>query len=357
MTKKFFVLLGAVMVSSMMHAQQLVRQNEMALIYYAPKNYVVLDFEYNVEIREAGPYAKYAESLLGVTNAIRENSSSYVLNKVEIGSRTIADTTRAHKVVPEQGIPTQLLTLNNRGLLVGYNMPYEAKNKPRHQKNSTKPVVTYPESRPLTDEQLDFRKEEDRAKAIAKQIYRIRESRVYLLGGEVEHAPADGKAMQLVLEELKEEETQLVSLFTGRITTRTEHYEATFMPGENGKQDREEWHLFFSDENGFTQPENLDADTIIVRLNASWQTYKPVEVTKKNAKADKNAPQASQLVYNLPGSANITVTYRDKFLGSKVQPIAQFGIDVPLSRDLFTGATLPIIRFNTRTGNIESISK
>ena len=54
---------------------------------------------------------------------------------------------------------------------------------------------------------------------------------------------------------------------------------------------------------------------------------------------------------------NYCQEYRDKFLGSKVQPIAQFGIDVPLSRDLFTGATLPIIRFNTRTGNIESISK
>ena len=356
MTKKIFVLLGAVMLSNLMQAQ-LVRQNEMALIYYAPKNSVVLDFEYSVETREAGPYAKYAESLLGVTNAIRVNSNSCVLNKVEIGSHTIADTTRAHKVVPEPGFPTQLLTLDNRGLLIGYNLPYEAKSKPRQPKNCTKPTVTYPESMPLTDEQLDFRKEEDRAKAIAKQIYRIRESRVYLLGGEVEHAPADGKAMQLVLDELKEEEQKLVSLFTGRITTRTEHYEAVFMPGENGKKDQEEWQLFFSDENGFTMPENLDADTITIRLNASWQTYKPAEEIKKNAKADKNAPQVSQLIYNLPGSAAIQVLYKDKCIGRKVQPIAQFGIDVPLSRDLFTGTTLPIIRFNTRTGNIESISK
>ena len=357
MTKRNgYLLLVAALVCSTMQAQ-LVRQNEMALIYYAPKNYVVVDFEYSVETREAGPYAKYAESLLGVTNAIRENSTTCVLNKAEIGSRTVADTTRAHKVVPEQGFPTQLLTLDNRGLLLGYNLPYEAKNKTRQHNKSAKPEVTYPESMPLTDEQLDFRKEEDRAKAIAKQIYRIRESRVYLLGGEVEHAPADGKAMQLVLDEMKEEEQKLVSLFTGRITTVTKHYEACFLPGENGKKDQEEWQLYFSEENGFTQPENLDADTITIRLNAAWQTYKPVAVTKKKEKVDKNAPQASQLIYNLPGSANITVTYKDKFLGSKMQPIAQFGIDVPLSRNLFMDATLPIIRFNTRTGNIESISK
>ncbi|MCR5050077.1 MAG: DUF4831 family protein [Paludibacteraceae bacterium] len=356
MVKRFFGLLGAVVICSMTQAQ-LLKQNEMVLVYYTPKNYVNIDFEYNVEIREAGPYAKYAESLLGVTNAIRENSSAYVLNKVEIGTITIADTTRVHKIYSETGFPAQLLTLDNRGLLLGYNLPYEAETKTNRNISHQKAEVTYPDAMPLTDEQLDFRKEEERAKAIAKQIYRIRESRLYLLSGEVEHAPADGKAMQLVLDEMKKEETQLVSLFTGHITKRTEHYNATFMPSENGKKDKEEWLLFFSKENGFTLPENLDADTITISLTASWQTYKPIEITKKSAKQDKNAPLPSQFTYNLPGSAEILVEFQDKFLGRKVLPIAQFGIDVPLSRDLFTGTALPIIRFNTQTGNIESISK
>lgn len=356
MTKKIFGLLGTLVVCGMVQAQ-LLKENEMALVYYAPKNYVVLDFEYSVETREAGPYAKYAESLLGVTNAIRENSTACVLNKVEIASRTVADTTRAHKVISEQGFPAQLLTLDSRGLLVGYNLPYESKSQSHHHAAHKKQDISYPAAMPLTDEQLDFRNEQERAKAIAKQIYRIRESRLYLLSGEVEHAPADGKAMELVLEEMKQEETQLVSLFTGRITTRTEHYEVSYLPGENGKQNKEEWQLYFSSENGFTLPENLDADTIKISLAASWQTYKPAEILKKNAKPDKNAPQPSQLIYNLPGSAEVTVIYKDKFLGHKVQPIAQFGIDVPLSRDLFTGSSLPIIRFNNRTGNIESISK
>ena len=47
MTKKIFGLLGTLVVCGMVQAQ-LLKENEMALVYYAPKNYVVLDFEYSV---------------------------------------------------------------------------------------------------------------------------------------------------------------------------------------------------------------------------------------------------------------------------------------------------------------------
>ncbi len=51
------------------------------------------------------------------------------------------------------------------------------------------------------------------------------------------------------------------------------------------------------------------------------------------------------------------VTYQGETLGHKVLQIAQLGIDVPLSRDLFIGDKLPIIRFDLKTGNVESISR
>ena len=356
--RKFFLLLGAALTISTAHAQ-LLQPNEAAVVYFAPMSYLVLDFEFTTEIREAGPYAKYAESLLGVKDAIQTNETTYTLGKVDIYTRTVADTTRVRKVVPEQGFPAQLLTLDGRGLLVGYNLPYEDKDKKPCTPSQARTNVTTPQAMPLTDEQLNVQDEEARATAIVKQIYRIRESRMYLLSGEVEHAPADGRAMKLVLDELKEEETQLLSLFIGRVTTTTDRHLVEFLPTRNETREQEQWKLFFSAENGFTMPDNLEADTILVSLIAHRQAYKEPEelIVTKKGKNDKVVPQTSQIIYNLPGSAEISVTYRNALFGGKTLPIAQFGIDVPLTRELFTGKTLPVIRFNTRTGNIESINQ
>ena len=191
--KKIFLLLTAV-VTILSVKGQVVSSNEMALVYYTPKNHIVLDFTYTVTEQEAGQYYLFAEQFLGATNAISENQTTYAIEDVRISTRTEADFERAHKIVPEQGVATQLLSINNKGLLVGYNLPYEPSNTltRKHEKECAK--TTTPVSLPLTDEQLEQRTPETRAKAIAKQIYRIRESRIFLLSGEVEHGPADGKA-------------------------------------------------------------------------------------------------------------------------------------------------------------------
>ena len=65
----------------------------------------------------------------------------------------------------------------------------------------------------------------------------------------------------------------------------------------------------------------------------------------------------SQIVYNLPGSAEVKVLYMNRLIAGKTIPVAQAGIDVPLPKSLFTGEHLPVIIFNEKTGNIVSISK
>jgi len=68
---------------------------------------------------------------------------------------------------------------------------------------------------PLSEETLMATNLAKKAESVAKQIYRIRETRMNILAGDVEHAPADGKAMQQVLEELDKQEKALTSMFVG----------------------------------------------------------------------------------------------------------------------------------------------
>ena len=354
MKKGFLMLIGAMMISAV-GAQQLT-EGEMALVYFTPKNNVLLDFDYTVDVYEAGIYHKYAEEMLGISEAISETRTEYQLTKVKIGRNTLADSNRPHKVVPDKVFPAQLLSIDSRGLLMGYNLPIEKEKEEQHKPKADRPKQKSADDAfqflPLTDEQLEIRGEEARAKAVAKQIYRIRETRMFILGGEVENPPADGQAMRLVLKELDEQEKELVALFIGRHSSHKEHKQIVHQPIENAAEER--FCLYFSDENGFTSPENIDADSIIVTLKVNRQSAQPAVVSKKQ---DKNAPVPSQLVYNLPGSVDITVVYKEATLAEKNIPVAQYGIDVPLSRELFTGDKLPVIRFDTRTGNIRSIQQ
>ena len=349
MKKMFFVLIGACLVSA--GYAQVVEQNEPALVYYSPKTAITLDFTYTVEQQVPGIYAQYAEDMIGADNAVKENKTTYTLRDVRINTNTSPDYTRPHKVVAEPGFPL-LLTINERGLLTGYNVAKpekEAPNKPFHETDKKEQHKSKAKVAPLPEEVLQAANPLAQANAAAKQIFHLRETRMYLINGEVEHAPADGEAMRLVLEELDKQEQALVELFLGKKHKRTQHKTVRINP------DQTELLLYFSDENGFTDAENIEADTIKVNIAIQAQQYAPTAVVADKKK--KKTVELSQLVYNLPGHGTVKVEYKNKMLGNRTVPMAQYGIDVPLAKDLFKRTELPIIVFSEKTGNIVSISK
>ena len=348
MKKIFLLLIGAMMISAV--SAQVLEQGEAALVYYSPKTAFNLEFTYMVETQERGIYAAYAKDLLGVTDVVKETATRCELKDVRIVATSSTDYTRAHKVSAESGIP-MLLTINDKGLLTGYNVPFEPKKqeprKPEPKKDC--PHHDHPHPAPLSaapvpEEVMKAANPLAQANEVAKQIFHLRETRMYLLNGEVEHAPADGRSMELVLEELAAQERALTELFVGKKHVRKEHKRVIVEPSDAGKM------LFFSEENGFTDADNVDADTIIVRMLCQQQT-----VRHANPKAKKS--ELSQIVYNIPGHCDVSVVYKGRTLASRELPVAQLGADVALPKSWFTGKELPKIVFSEKTGNIVSVSK
>lgn len=361
--KKIFVLLtGAMMVG--IASAQILQQDESALVYYSPKTAVSLDFTYTIEKLQAGPFAEFAEELLGATDFVLADSITYSLKDVHIGTSTSTDYNRPHKVNVEAGIPL-LLTINEKGILKGYNIPNgQEKNTPQRKSVNKEEGFAPICVAPLTEEILKATDSANVAEAVAQQILHIRETRMYLLSGEVEHAPADGTSMKLVLAELDKQEKALTALFVGKRATYTEHFHCTIKPEE------EEQLFFFCSENGFTHSDNVDADTIRVTVALSTQQYIQPQVdvnqeepspknkkTKNKKETETMKTELSPIVYNLPGSAEVKVLYKGHHMAQRILPIAQAGIDVPLPKALFTSEKLPVILFNEKTGNIISISK
>ena len=183
----------------------------------------------------------------------------------------------------------------------------------------------------------------EQAQGAAKLIYRIRENRLYLISGEVDKMPADGRAMELAINKLDEMEQQLVELFVGRIEVEKHRKTIVYTPVATEKTDL----AYFSEQHGFTNAAN--GDPIVMNINARRQI-------KGNPNSDKKkAPIPSQISYNLPGTANYKVSYLNELSDEADIQVAQFGIDVPLAQDLFESKQQPHIYFNTQTGNIESI--
>lgn len=352
MKKVFLLLAGALCMLPI--AAQTIPQGEPSLVYFSPKNEVVLDFTIAVEKREVGPYAAFAEELMGVKDVVKENETTHRIERVEICPRTEVDLSRPHVVKAEKGVPMQLLRINEKGLLTGYNCPQSAPVKPRQERKCcAHKVGPKPAAIPsIPEEVLRAGNTKAQAKALAKHIFQLRETRMYLLSGEVEHAPSDGVAIKHVLDALDKQEHELMGLFIGRTERSETHKEVAFYPVNDSRVTYIDT-LFFSLENGFTNAENIDAEHIIVRAAYQKPEHTAPVVKKKNKK--KNTVEPSQIVYNLPGYAYVEVRFRGKELGKRTMPIAQLGIDVPLAKELFTGNQLPVIIFNEQTGNIESI--
>jgi hypothetical protein len=201
---------------------------------------------------------------------------------------------------------------------------------------------------PLLEEQFMAGSVAKMADGAAKQIYRIRETRLNILAGDVEHVPADGKAMELVLNELDKQEQALVALFVGK-TQITHHTHAVrYVPGESVEK---EVVCRLSAHNGIVDKNDLSGEPLYLTLVAKKQTLLPAGIV------DKNTPLLSQIHYNLPGEAQVALTFKGKQMAEQNVAVAQYGVAIPLAQDLFTGKATPTIKISAETGNILEIRR
>ena len=256
MKKIFLMLIGAMTICAV--RAQVVEQGEPALVYYSPKTSLVLEFKYTVETEKPGIFAAYAESMIGAKNAIKETKTTYTLKDALVRTSTRTDYARPHKVTAEAGFPL-LLTISEKGLLKGYNLPREEKENiySSNKKDETPCAKNALKAVPFPEEVLKASTPSAQAAAAAKQIFHIRETRMYLLNGEVEHAPADGEAMRLVLEELNKQEKALTDLFLGKRSKRFESKRVRLTPemAAQANTKTQKSVYYFSEENGFTDAE------------------------------------------------------------------------------------------------------
>ncbi len=365
MKKVIFIL--AAMCCVMGVKAQVVNEGEASVVYYMPKNDLQVKINYTVTAYKTGPYKDFAKELLGIENAIQRDETHYELTKATVRTTTTPDFSRSVVVKAQANLPFQLLSLTKEGLLAGYNITPHKECKesfaPKDRKHMLPPCHDVKAKASIPEEVVKATSKREKAELLAKQIYRLRETRIYLLSGEVDKMPADGEATKEVLRQLEAEEKGLTELFIGTVSTQYKSKHFTYEPTES----KSDTLCRFSETDGLIDKEDevgepvvLKAQVIMMNLTAALNDgMMNWEEGKKGGKADRRKgeeeAQASPILYNLPGWVDYEIVYGIKCLAQKSTPIAQFGVSVPLATNLFTGNVLPQIEFDTQTGNIKTI--
>ena len=345
------VLVMLLWVANLMNAQ-LVQENETAIVYYMPKTELVITLSYECVEQDPGIFYQYAQRYLGARDIVIDKTVTYRITDMELTTQASADLERAYKVNPQKGYNTQYLSLTTDGRLVGYNLAEEVTSMVGNQSEKTTSTICNQSARreelmPLLEEQFMAGSVAKMAEGAAKQIYRIRETRLNILSGDVEHVPADGQAMQLVLDKLEQQEQALVALFVG--TTRVTRHTHTFnyLPTNDVEK---EVICRLSKHTGIVDKNDLSGEPIYLSISSHKQALQTAY------EVDPKVTLPSQLYYNLPGKADILLQHQALSIAQSVT-VAQYGVAIPLTLDLLNSKKISSIHINPETGNILSIQQ
>ena len=326
------------------------KSNNFGVTYSLPKTSLIISAEVTKVSCKAGPYYRYAEKYLGIKDPITEDKVQYQLGKIDIVNKGIPNTDETYIVEFRSGTVAPYVFLTEEGLLCTINADYTPPTQSGLElvrKGKTGPEKVADVS-VFSEELLMAGSTAKQAEVAAKEIYRIRESRMNILTGESDNVPPDGQAMKLVIEELEKKEKNLMNLFAGICTSETDYYDVTVVP--TGDMEREV--LFrFSDLLGIVSADDLGGVPVYMNLKT---TERAAVLDPKEA--EKKAKSMKGIIYNIPGKAVVQIIMNKKTLFEGEEPIVQFGSQEGLATSMFEDKKAPVkVFFYPETGTIKQI--
>ena len=353
MKRKLFIPLVCCALPLLSVAQDMVKLvpdkfNEYALNYYLPYTVADIEFVATKTVCKAGPYYKYAKKYLGVTDIVTEDSETWAIERVCMVPRGIADTENRYQLTFKSG-QTPYIYVNPDGLIYSINA------EPEIADLSCPPVApdepdSIDVSKVFSEELLMSGSIAKMAEVAAKQIYRIRESRLDLLTGDVDKMPADGDSFKLIIAQLDAQEAALTALFLGTKSVERVVKRVEYCP----EDDVESEILFrFSDFLGFVDADDLSGAPVSISVTVTEKGEYPVDNKGNIVELPKKA-----LAYTIPGKAVIVISYDGRTYVEEELPIAQLGVVYGLDSSWFVDKKAPANAvFDATTGALLRLGK
>ena len=345
------MLLGSFVAISQTRVEKKVamKSNGYGVTYALPKTSLIVTAEVTKVTCKAGPYYKYAEKYLGVKDAVTNDHVYYELGKIYLENKGVPDEENTYTIEFKSKTVAPYVYLTEDGLMCSINADYTpAEANLKNTKHEAQTAETTDVTAVMTEELLMAGSVTRQAEVAAKQIYRLRESKMDIVSGEADNMPPDGEAMRLVLQQLTDQEQALTTLFIGRRQRKTTFHEVRIVP----QDDLNKEVLFrFSEKLGLLDADDLGGQPVYLNLHA---TERAPELDPKEA--EKKEKMLKGIVYNVPGKARVEIETGTKKLYQGEVQIVQFGTREGLAPVMFEDKKAPVkVFFYPETGAIKQI--
>jgi len=345
------LLLGSFVAISQTRVEKKVamKSNGYGVTYALPKTSLIVTAEVTKVTCKTGPYYKYAEKYLGVKDAVTNDHVYYELGKIYLENKGVPDEENTYTIEFKSKTVAPYVYLTEDGLMCSINADYTpAEANLKNTKHEAQTAETTDVTAVMTEELLMAGSVTRQAEVAAKQIYRLRESKMDIVSGEADNMPPDGEAMKLVLQQLTDQEQALTTLFIGRRQRKTTFHEVRIVP----QDDLNKEVLFrFSEKLGLLDADDLGGQPVYLNLHA---TERAPELDPKEA--EKKEKMLKGIVYNVPGKARVEIETGTKKLYQGEVQIVQFGTREGLAPVMFDDKKAPVkVFFYPETGAIKQI--
>lgn len=331
------------------------KANDYGIVYSLPATVLDITFETEYADMKPGEFYNYARLLLNIEDAITKPRLTAGIKSVVIGTRGVPDPESEWLVQLKSGQPMFVL-LDEAGIPLAINADdAEAPEQPIipvAQKAQPTPLEVPAAAQAATQDMIVATSLSKRAQLAAERVFELRQNRNELISGQADNTPPDGQSMQLALDNLSAQEAALVAMFAGTKKTWTEVNTVSYTPTGESEDERSGIVIArLSPIDGIVGPNNLSGEPIYLSINVIEKGVIPAD--------EKGAPKPfpkNGVAYTIPGTAEVTITFRGKKIGGRQVELAQLGVHYGLDPKIFVDKKSPaFLIFNPATGGISTL--
>lgn len=325
------------------------KHNEYGLVYTLPVTALEIEVTATREVQKAGPYYQYAKKYVGTDKVVKDDAEIWTIESVKVRPYGVPNPEARYLMQLKNGATT-FIGVAEDGMLLSVNCnPEEPKEtEPSKLKDMEGIKLSDKEYLQYVDE--DFIASQSKAKQaqmLAESLMEIRDAKISLTRGTADNMPTDGKQLELMLNSLRHQEAAITAAFTGNITKETVAKVFTYVPEEEGR------NILFrmSDFAGFVAADDYSGDPVYLTVKVTNEAVLPVDLKGETKKFPKDG-----VAYSVPGTADITLSYKGKNLFNKEYEMSQFGVVFGLNPALFSDKKDPSYAvFDPATGALKEI--
>lgn len=324
------------------------KHNEYGLVYSLPTTAFQIDIVAVKEVKVAGPFSRYSKIFTANPNVISHSEVNWTIESVRVTPYGIPDPENQYLMQLKAGSPT-FISVADDGMLVAINKEVRIPEiSPVEIQEINGTPVSGKEYLEYVDEDFIAAKSSfKQAQILAEEIMEVRDAKVSLTRGTAETMPTDGKQLEIMLASLDEQEKALTSAFIGNSWKEKTLSSFTFVPQKNGKY----MLCRLNTVNGIIDADEGSGEPVYVSVHVTRKGELPVDAKGVEKKIPKDA-----VVYCIPGTAELSVSFSDNNLFEEDFEMSQFGMVFGLNPSIFTDKKEPSYAiFDPNTGALKEL--